>query len=119
MRVLYFKSVDGHSNFGDSLNLYLWDRLFNPSMSVYKPNALFLGIGTLLNAETPIPEADEYIVCGAGAGYGVPRKLDDRWKFYAVRGPKTAEVLGLDPSLAITDPAILMSKWWAANDELR
>ncbi len=44
---------------------------------------------------------------GSGHGYGsLPRVTPDR-TFYCVRGPGTAKALGLDPALAITDPAML------------
>ena len=48
------------------------------------------------------------LVFGAGVGYfGLP-KLDPRWRFYFVRGPRSAEALGLDKSVAITDAAIAL-----------
>src|SRR5690606_25353840 len=37
-------------------------------------------------------------------------ELDDRWRFYCVRGPLTAERLGLAPELAVTDGAALVAR---------
>ena len=42
------------------------------------------------------------------AGYGQLPEIDEKFIFHAVRGRKTAEALGIDESLAITDSAILI-----------
>jgi len=71
------------------------------------PDTLFLGIGTLLGHRLP-PTARK-IVFGSGAGYGPTPVPDDTWTIHCVRGPLTAQVMGLSPELAITDPAILLA----------
>ncbi len=104
------------TNFGDQLNPWLWPRVLpelfgptatGPSNSEECRPALFLGIGTVLNSAIP-PDAAEYVVLGAGAGYGVLPTIDERWRIYAVRGPLTARELGLDDSVAVVDPAVLV-----------
>jgi len=96
---------DRAPNFGDALNPWLWPRLLGDRLQARSPT-LFLGIGTIL--KTDLPEADGYAVLSAGGGYGPFPRPDHRWRFYAVRGPLTAQALGLDPQLAATDGAYLL-----------
>ncbi len=102
MKLHYYRDASG--NFGDDLNPWLWPRLL-PGFFDGRDDTLFLGIGTLLNHRAP--RAPRKLVFGAGAGYGDPPELDDRWDFHCVRGPLTAERLGLPPELAIADGAYL------------
>jgi succinoglycan biosynthesis protein ExoV len=104
MKLYYFQSEPG--NFGDDLNPWLWGRLI-PELLDDDENTRFVGIGTLLNDR--VPQEPFKVVFGSGAGYGRPPELDDRWRFYCVRGPLTAKALGLDPRLAITDAAALLA----------
>ena len=71
-------------------------------------DTIFAGIGTLLNDR--VPRATRTIVFGSGVGFGsgMPH-VDDSWTFYCVRGPLSAQALGLPPSLAITDPALFVA----------
>lgn len=113
---LYFHK-DPLGNFGDDLNPWLFERLlpgvFNghcyhdPALrrAAGKGNPLFVGIGTLLNHE--IPGRPIKAVFGSGAGYGPASKVDQSWNIYCVRGPRTAELLGLPPEKAVTDAAAL------------
>lgn len=103
MKLYYFKSEFG--NFGDDLNPWLWDRLL-PDFFDDDDRALFVGIGTLLNHK--IPQKGRKIIVGSGMGYGDKPEVDDQWKFAFVRGPMTAQKLGLDRRLAITDGAVLL-----------
>ncbi len=116
MRLYYYKTAT--LNFGDDLNEHLWPRLLPGLLTGHYINVappppgttdrspLFIGIGTLLNEL--VPEEPQKIVFGAGFGYGTRPRLDEKWHFYCVRGPLTAQTLGLDPALAITDPAVLV-----------
>lgn len=118
MKLYYHKDFEG--NFGDDLNPWLWRQLLpnffdgvcyhNPQMrSLSDTNGgLFIGIGTLLNRR--IPTDCNKVVFGTGAGYGELPKVDDSWNFYCVRGPLTAAKLGINPSLAITDAAMLVRR---------
>lgn len=105
MKLYYYKAPGG--NFGDDLNPWLWKRLI-PELLDEDDSILLVGIGTLLNQR--VPEEPRKLVFGSGAGYGDTLKLDSRWKFYCVRGPLTAKLLGLDKKLAITDAAALIAK---------
>lgn len=101
---LYYCNI---ANFGDALNKWLWPRLLPGCFNDKKETPLFVGIGTLLNDELP-PEPHK-IVFGTGAGYGShPSHIDENWTVYCVRGPMTAEALGIDPALSITDGAVLL-----------
>src|SRR2546429_1124331 len=93
-----------HGNFGDDLNPWLWSRLAPEGCEQSDP-AVFFGIGTILSRSAPpVPNK---VVFGSGCGTGLGPKLDNRWFFYAVRGPLTAAKLGLDAALALGDPSIL------------
>jgi len=90
-------------NFGDDLNLSLWARLF-PDIRVVHPEIRFYGIGTILGGRQP---PGPKVILGSGIGYRGDA-LPDPWrKVYWVRGPRTAERLGIDPALGIGDGALL------------
>lgn len=110
-----------HGNFGDDLNTYLWPRLlpgafdgtvkFWPqepkAFSRFDPgDTLFVGIGSLILDRMP-PDVRK-VVFGAGTIEGKVPQLDKQWVFHCVRGPLTANALGLPHKLAIADPAILV-----------
>lgn len=93
-------------NFGDELNTLLWPRLL-PGLFDDDPATLFLGIGSVLDARHP-PDAIK-LVAGAGyGGYQKPAALDATWLVHWVRGPRTAQLLGLHTSCGLGDPAILL-----------
>ena len=105
MKLYYFKDPKG--NFGDDLNPWLWDQCF-PDLLDEDETHLFVGVGTLLNYR--IPQANRVTVFGSGVGYGALPDVNTNWEFYFVRGPLSAERLGLGPDQFITDPAILVSQ---------
>jgi len=71
------------------------------------PRVLFIGIGS--NLGHSFPPASKKIVCGTGyGGYQSPPTIDDTWDIRFVRGPRTAQVLGLDPRLALGDSGTLV-----------
>jgi len=114
---LYYCRLDP-PNFGDELNQVLWARLgFAPFAGVMDYDTfkraelpthlpLFVGIGTLLNNQ--LPAEREALIFGSGAGYGPPPVVSSNWTIEFVRGPMTAQALGLPADQAITDPAILV-----------
>lgn len=107
MRIYYWHD-EVRPNFGDELNRMLWPRL-TPKDLWSDEDYVFAGIGTLLG----IPEIpqEKVVIFGAGAGYG---KVPDnhRWKIFFVRGPKTANLLKLGKSQAISDPGLLVARLW-------
>lgn len=99
-------------NFGDDLNIWLWSKLLPHVVDTETPykrqgmRPLFLGIGTILS--DALPKSQSKIIFGSGAGYYEFPTVDSSWKVYCVRGPLTAQKLGLDRKYAITDPAALI-----------
>lgn len=105
MNLFYYK--DRRGNFGDDLNPWIWYSLY-PQIFQEKSQEFVLGIGTLINDRAP--SEGRIHVCGSGVGYHHPAQIDSRWNFVFVRGPRSAEALGLSSDAWITDPAILAAK---------
>jgi succinoglycan biosynthesis protein ExoV len=112
MKLFFYRRSDDKPNYGDELNLWLWDQII-PGILDEDESTAFFGIGTLLNnlVKERAPNAKQIVALGTGAGYnkGMPN-IDDSWKVYCLRGPLSALKLGLDPKLAITDGAALLSR---------
>jgi len=93
-------------NFGDELNVWLWPRLL-PGFFDDDERELFIGVGSTLFDF--LPRESRKIVFGAGyGGYTAVPAIDERWRFYFVRGRLTAAALGLDAGLGVGDAAILV-----------
>jgi succinoglycan biosynthesis protein ExoV len=107
MNPFYWESA--HGNFGDDLNLWLWDFLL-PGFREVHPEVLLVGVGTVLN-KVLLPEGVKKLVIGSGFGYGTLPDFSDgsQWDIRCVRGPLTAGKLGIDPELGIIDPAVLVA----------
>lgn len=106
MELYYATSKDG--NFGDDMNLWFWDHFLPDWRDCYPDRTLF-GIGTILGTKI-LRRHDKVLVCGSGSGYGGLGPVDPgRVRISWVRGPLTARLLGLDDSVAITDPASLLT----------
>jgi succinoglycan biosynthesis protein ExoV len=115
LKLFYFKSADGVPNFGDDLNPWLWGNLLAGYLND-ESDTLFVGIGTLLNDR--LPRARRTIVFGSGVGFGSDRpRVDNSWTFCCVRGPLSADALGLDASAAVTDSALLIASLVSKRDE--
>jgi succinoglycan biosynthesis protein ExoV len=103
MKLLYFRGR--HPNFGDDLNGLLWPKLA-PGLFASADHADFLGIGTIIGMVGT--DCDPLHVFSSGAGYlTVDQRMTARCRFWCVRGPLTADLLGLDADIALTDGAIL------------
>lgn len=107
MDLFYWKSARG--NFGDDLNLWLWDALI-PGWRDWRDDTVLLGVGTILSDKQAYPPGRRRLVLGSGWGYGgVPDLTDPAlWDFRAVRGPQTVAALGLPPDRAAVDPAMMI-----------
>lgn len=95
-------------NFGDDLNLWLWDEIL-PGWREAMPGHLLVGVGTLIN--NALPRGVPKLVLGSGVGYGAlpDAELMAECRFVAVRGPRSAKALGLPPEVGIVDPAVLIA----------
>ena len=121
MQLHYFRGDT--RNFGDDLNPWIWRQLL-PRLEV--PAAplpatidtpLFIGIGTVLGLS--LPRAPQTHVFSSGWGYGPLPVTDSTWTFHCVRGPLTADALGLPAKTAITDGALLLARLVAHNPAAR
>lgn len=103
--ILYrWRGVAG--NFGDELNTVLWPLLL-PDFFDDDPGQRFLGIGSVLDGR----HTGAGLKLVAGAGYGGYQRLptlDAAWDIRWVRGPRTAQTLGLPAGLGLGDPACLL-----------
>ncbi len=107
MQPFYWESA--HGNFGDDLNLWLWDFLLPGFREVHRDVTL-VGVGTVLN-KALLPQGPRRLVVGSGFGYGDPPDMSDAsaWDVRALRGPLTARKLGMDANLGIVDPAVMVA----------
>ena len=107
MQPFHWQSQRG--NFGDDLNLWLWDFLL-PGFRETHPDVLLVGVGTVLN-KALLPTGGRKLVLGSGFGYGAAPDISerDKWDVRCVRGPLTAAQLGLDEALGIVDPAVMVA----------
>lgn len=106
MKLTYF--AGNPPNFGDELNATMWDHILPADFLNDDDSDLFLGIGSIIQHN--YPATSRKVVVGSGyAGYTkMPDVKDGSWDIRFVRGPQTAEVLGLDPRFAISDAAIML-----------
>jgi succinoglycan biosynthesis protein ExoV len=107
MTPFYWES--DHGNFGDDLNLWLWDFLL-PGFRKVHPEVLLVGVGTVLNRAL-LPAEGKKLVIGSGFGYGSLPDMSDRnlWDVRALRGPLTAGKVGVDREIGIIDPAVMVA----------
>jgi len=100
----------GTTNFGDYMNHWLWPKLI-PDLLASDDHLRLVGIGSLLKAELNFVQGKK-IIFGTGSGYGdIPSsKAIEEWIVYFVRGPLTAQKLGLSADKAIVDGAWLISQ---------
>lgn len=113
MKLYYYKE----KNFGDQLNPWLWNKVL-PNYFDEDSNIGFLGIGTLINNTyiSKLNRSQFKIIFSSGVGYSKDEiKLDHSYKIYCLRGPLSAQKLGLSETLAITDGALLVRDFFDYN----
>ncbi|MDD3371028.1 MAG: polysaccharide pyruvyl transferase family protein [Alphaproteobacteria bacterium] len=105
---LYYYVDPRFENFGDALNGWLWEKLI-PDFFDGDPSMQVSVIGTIISIN--MPQDCQWIVLGSGVGYGPkPQGFgSDNWNILCVRGPLSAEILGLPQDKAITDGAFFLS----------
>ena len=108
MRLIYHEG----QNFGDALNPLVFGSLF-PSLLDSDDSVQLLGFGSILGLKRPAEKTRRRIIFSSGYGanqpstYGPPPKILRCDDVLCVRGPRTAALLGLPPSAAVADGAIL------------
>lgn len=106
MKLTYFQHDP--PNFGDELNRSMWAELLPEGFLDDDPAELFVGIGSILWDDLP-GDAMKHVIGSGYGGYTDPPDMHDgSWNVAWVRGPRTAQILKLDPKLAIADAAILL-----------
>lgn len=98
-------------NFGDDINPFLLRNFFESSI-IDSDAICIMGIGTILNDRNieMMEHYDQKIIFSSGAGYGdTTKRFDDSWDIACVRGPLTAQRLGLPTESGICDGAILLA----------
>lgn len=109
MRIEYCRLALG--NVGDDLNPWLFSKILSQPFTDTSETTL-IGIGTLLSEgltrKPAICQAKEVFVFSTGSWPNQRPELDDRWTIFGVRGPRTAERLGLPPNMAIGDGGYLV-----------
>lgn len=111
MYLYYYKHGKDVKNFGDDLNPWIWDKLL-PGLLDDDKRIILIGIGTLINDQIDylLPKESFKLVFSTGVGYGnglLPH-IDEKWKFYCVRGTLSARELNLPGNYALADGAILI-----------
>lgn len=106
MKLTFFRGVE--PNFGDELNEVLWGHLLPAGFLDKSERELFLGVGSILWDNLPKQPIKHVLGSGYGGYTPPPNVKDGKWNIVWVRGPMTAKALGIDPSLAITDAAVLL-----------
>jgi hypothetical protein len=107
MKLYFYRGTQ--NNFGDELNHWLIPKVF-PDFFDEDGSKLFLAIGSIILDNHPKDALK--IVFGSGYGGYTPMPvIDETWKFYCVRGEKTADACGLPPEFVAGDSAILIKRF--------
>jgi len=102
---LYFYRGEA-PNFGDELNTLLMPRIFGDILDE-RDDQILLAIGSVL-FDSHSPSALKVVFGSGYGGYTKPPRMDDSWRVYCLRGPRSAKILGLSDRLVAGDPAILI-----------
>jgi succinoglycan biosynthesis protein ExoV len=104
MQLIYYRGRT--PNFGDDLNKDVWPALA-PDLFDGDGQHGFVGIGSIIGMEVAAGPRLLHVV-GSGAGYNALRQWQGRAvRYWCVRGPLSARIIGGTADLAITDGAIL------------
>ena len=116
MKLTYFQGPT--PNFGDELNAFMWDAILPAGFLDQNVDELFLGIGSILWDN--YPSSARKVVAGSGfGGYTPPPNVNDgTWQVIFVRGPRTAQRLGIGVEKAICDSAVLLRLLPPAQERL-
>ncbi|WP_299106670.1 polysaccharide pyruvyl transferase family protein [uncultured Winogradskyella sp.] len=101
-------------NFGDALNPFIFENYLGDNFSE-TGDVKLIGIGTILGLKK-IEALKIVFSSGATKGndgtYGKAPLIDESYDVFCVRGPKTAELLGINNSYAVCDGAYLLNDFY-------
>ncbi len=101
-------------NVGDALNVWLWPRAL-PNLAASTLDGTFYGIGSILDKRLNSPGA-KYVLGSGARQRDTGIAADVGLHCFAVRGPLTAEALGLAADrYAAIDPATLLVRYYTAQ----
>lgn len=117
MRIYYHKAP--HSNIGDDLNDWIWHKLI-PQIDQNSSAEWLCGIGTIIDNRLDKLDGN-IIVAGSGVRPSKPTepqyKINRQTRISWLRGPLSAQTLGIDPKLAIVDPALLVRRYYKRSSK--
>lgn len=104
MNLKFWHPPTGPGNFGDELNVSLFNRLFGSvfEMEKYK-DVDFYGIGTIIRPE--VGQQNMCAIFGSGVWEVTPRYEKKNWNVFFLRGPASSNILGYQGEKFITDAA--------------
>jgi succinoglycan biosynthesis protein ExoV len=108
-------------NFGDELNPWLWPKLL-PGILDEDERVAFIGIGTLINQRLKrrLPNTNLRIIFSSGVGYGnYLKQLDETYRVCCVRGPLSADWLGISSDLGIIDGGVLVNRLFRPERQIK
>lgn len=117
MKIHFYSPETGKSNFGDELNVPIWN-FFIPELIGKHDNVVFFGIGTILRATKKYELNVPIIVFGSGYHENKQVQESKNCKYFFFRGPLTAQLFG-KKNLFITDPAILTPLVFPRNRKIK
>lgn len=106
MKLMFYRGK--RPNFGDELNTYVWPKLLGADYFDDDDREMFIGIGSIIGNYYPVASKKAVVGAGYGGYTPLPETLDESWRFHFVRGPLTAQLLGIPAEIAITDAAVLI-----------
>lgn len=100
MKLIFFRDK---VNFGDQLNEYIIERMFDKTFYTNHKNINFVGIGTIIDQR--ISEDENTVIFGTGIRDLLRQYNTAKWDIRFVRGKLTAKCLNVKDDLALTDAA--------------
>lgn len=115
MTLIYGKDNKLGGNLGDELNVWLWEKIFDPILFRHIDDALFLGIGSILSADPYYNKrwinSSKKLIFGTGVRPFLQSKIviDETYDIAFLRGPLSTYYLGLNADSYITDAAYTLA----------
>jgi hypothetical protein len=111
MKLYYYQGAE--PNFGDELNHWLMPKVL-PGLLDDNEAEMLLAIGSVLY-DNYAPSIKKIVLGTGWGGYTPPPMLDEKWDVHCVRGPLTANALGLPEHFVAGDAAILLRDHYKAD----